>query len=281
MGEVRFHRLFAPQIAAPPGQDPSYVSVPPSPPLRPYLRCFWGSAVDFDPHRAPFYADTLIVPDACCDLLLMRDNRSGRIERMFVALSDRSQVDSWDAGCTDISVFGIRLYFWTLGFLPSFSFAGTLNQVLPPCELFPALEEFSERLFARNGFRERMRLAEAYFSPLLDPHRAPAAFLECVDLMLCRRGVGALEDLVERAHYSGRQLQRLFLHTVGVPPKHLMNLIRYQCLWQQMLRAGRLDYPDAVAAYGYTDQSHLIADFKKYHSLTPTAALERGRTGGR
>ena len=48
-----------------------------------------------------------------------------------------------------------------------------------------------------------------------------------------------------------------------------------------MLRAGRLDYPDAVAAYGYTDQSHLIADFKKYHSLTPTAALERWRTGGR
>ena len=75
--------------------------------------------------------------------------------------------------------------------------------------------------------------------------------------------------------------KRQFLHTVGVPPKHLMNLIRYQCLWQQMLRAGRLDYPDAVAAYGYADQSHLIADFKKYHSLTPTAALERWRTGGR
>ena len=82
-----------------------------------------------------------------------------------------------------------------------------------------------------------------------------------------------MADLASYVCYSKRQLQRIFFNTLGISPKHMMNLIRYQSIWQEILQAGEVDSLSLVAKYNYADQSHFIADFKKYHSLKPQDAL--------
>ena len=62
-------------------------------------------------------------------------------------------------------------------------------------------------------------------------------------------------------------LERLFHEYVGITPKKLSNLIRYQFLWRDILCKLDFDVLSAVHKYGYTDQSHLLREFKRYHSM--------------
>ena len=71
---------------------------------------------------------------------------------------------------------------------------------------------------------------------------------------------------------STRQLERLFHEYVGITPKKLSNLIRYQFLWRDILCEPDFDVIDAVYKYGYTDQSHLMREFKRYHSMDINSA---------
>ena len=62
-------------------------------------------------------------------------------------------------------------------------------------------------------------------------------------------------------------LERLFHEYVGITPKKLSNLIRYQFLWRDILCEPDFDVLSAVHKFGYTDQSHLLREFKRYHSM--------------
>ena len=70
---------------------------------------------------------------------------------------------------------------------------------------------------------------------------------------------------------SNRKLERDFLSTTGVSPKQMVNLIRYQLLWQDAVKRD-FNVLDSVEKYGFFDQSHLLKEFKKYHGLTLTEA---------
>ena len=64
-----------------------------------------------------------------------------------------------------------------------------------------------------------------------------------------------------------RQLERLFHEYVGITPKKLGNLIRYQYLWRDIVSEPDFNILNGVHRYGYADQSHLLREFKKYHSM--------------
>ena len=68
---------------------------------------------------------------------------------------------------------------------------------------------------------------------------------------------------------------------LGVGPKRLSDLVRYQFLWQELLLDPRFQIQDAVQKYGFSDQAHLQNTFKKYHSMTPRQALVYAREGRR
>lgn len=122
-------------------------------------------------------------------------------------------------------------------------------------------------------FTEKIILAEQYLAELFDFGNISTSFFNGVDFIVKKKGVGTLKQLSEYLCYSKRQRQRTFIDAVGITPKYLMNLVRYQSIWQEMLSSCSMDYISAVYKYGYVDQSHLISDFKKYHSLTPKEAL--------
>lgn len=76
-----------------------------------------------------------------------------------------------------------------------------------------------------------------------------------------------IANLAKESFVSTRQLERLFHEYVGITPKKLSNLIRYQFLWRDILCEPDFDALSAVHKFGYTDQSHLLREFKRYHSM--------------
>ncbi|HEX3075846.1 MAG TPA: hypothetical protein VHQ24_03135 [Lachnospiraceae bacterium] len=55
--------------------------------------------------------------------------------------------------------------------------------------------------------------------------------------------------------------------------KKVSNLVRYQYLWQDIALAKIDSMQVAVDKYHYVDQSYLLNDFKKFHTMTPREAL--------
>jgi AraC-like DNA-binding protein len=85
-------------------------------------------------------------------------------------------------------------------------------------------------------------------------------------------GAVSLDDLVSRVGLTPRTMQRLFLRQVGVSPKLLCRIVRFQ----RIFAAWRAD-PSSLARValecGYFDQSHLVRDFHDFAGAPPAGFL--------
>ena len=273
MSSIDFHTRYRSATAVPFTEDKTYVNIAPSPLLQPYIRCFWGSACSFNPHESSIYGHILIIPDTCFDLMLIKNHRTGRIKHIFLGLNNCPVLDSLDEQDKKIYIFAVRFPMWAMNCISRLPMEGTLNQAVPSGDIFPSIEELCEKIFEEPLFNRRMLIAEAYIKKLMRTDEISLPFFNGVDYILRQKGTGTLKQLARHLCYSERQVQRIFLDAVGTTPKQLMSLVRYQSVWQELVALRNIDYMNIVCRYGYTDQSHFISDFKKYHSVTPREAV--------
>lgn len=101
--------------------------------------------------------------------------------------------------------------------------------------------------------------------------------MNIVQDILSSGGREKISALAEKNAVSKKKLERIFSEKMGISPKSFSSLVRYQKLWQDMCFSADFDIFEAVVKYGFTDQSHLLKDFRKYHSMTPKQALENAK----
>lgn len=79
------------------------------------------------------------------------------------------------------------------------------------------------------------------------------------------------EELAREAGCSRKYLGSVVSRTVGLPPKSLARIHRFQ---HALNRLGTTrDWAELAADCGYYDQSHLIRDFQQFSGLAPAAFL--------
>lgn len=78
---------------------------------------------------------------------------------------------------------------------------------------------------------------------------------------------------------SRKHLIAQFRHTVGLPPKTVARVLRFNRVLQLVERAGPIDWAAIAQECGYFDQAHLIRDCRAFAGSTPTELIRR-RTGG-
>jgi AraC-like DNA-binding protein len=86
---------------------------------------------------------------------------------------------------------------------------------------------------------------------------------------LRRRGRVPVEALSDVAGVSRQHLSRLFRELVGVPPKRYCRLARFHSALAYAGRGDAVPWARVAAGLGYADQSHMIAEFREFSSLTP------------
>lgn len=94
----------------------------------------------------------------------------------------------------------------------------------------------------------------------------------------CRRAAALLDshggrlqvnELAAELGLHIRSLERLFLDQLGIPPKRLTRLIRFRHLVSGLRAGGFENLAHLSYACGYTDQSHMIRDFKELTGRLP------------
>lgn len=54
--------------------------------------------------------------------------------------------------------------------------------------------------------------------------------------------------------------------------KRTASLVRYQNVWREIVGQKEFRIQDAVYRYGYSDQSHLLNEFRRFHGVWPDQA---------
>ena len=83
-------------------------------------------------------------------------------------------------------------------------------------------------------------------------------------------------ELAAAAGLSRRHLTRLFRERVGVSPKTYCELARFRSALAHVRATENTAWACVAAGCGYADQSHMIAEFRRFAGFTPEA-LVRGR----
>jgi AraC-like DNA-binding protein len=82
-----------------------------------------------------------------------------------------------------------------------------------------------------------------------------------------------MERLAALSGCSRRSLERRFDAAVGMPPKRLARIVRFQRVFREAREAASAGWVEVALRCGYADQSHLIRDFRELAGEPPTAFL--------
>lgn len=270
-------QLYRPITGTPFQQDETYREIAPCAALAPYIRCFWGSERPL-PAR-PCATGGLVIPDTCMDIIFHIDYAQNRLGSIFCALDETSCLTPPSGAAGGLAAtFAIRFYAWTACLFAEDSLRGSANRQLPVDAFFRRIEAaLTPILFDETTLAGKVRAAEKALLAVLRPDRADAAVLNALRHMLRTSGRARISDVSAALALSPRQLERRFDAAMGLSPKAMASLVRYQLLWQEMVCAPRFDPLDAVDRFGYADQAHLLHDFRRRHLMSPREALRFAR----
>lgn len=243
-----------------------YREYAPSEALEPYVACYWTS--DFIPaghaqlHR--------IIPDGCIDIIVNRKaatfSKGAFISELMTSYEvlDLRQPQS---------LFGIRFFAETASLFlrnPVSAFLGSppLLADLWGSEAGLLVEEMMES----PGIREMIGIVERKLLGCLQRHisLSQGVLQTSIAYLYAAHGNLTVRALAETLCYSERNLRRLFQHELGVSPKELSQVIRFQALLQSLYHGPPDRLTQLAHTYGYFDQPHFIKDFKRYYGLSPS-----------
>lgn len=281
---------YMPLTATPYKHNETYTERPPgNSDLAKYVRCYWGSEKPYL-QKEEHTISSMVIPDTCVDIIYNIDYTANTIEGGFCGINDASFCNSADRKCGHfISTFAIRFYAWGAYAFSEDSLRETLNGYYDVQSRFMWLDRIlRQQLLEKHSLAERAAIADtallnrlfttgqafAANGVLTDGGRAVLAegrqnsVIDCaVSQILLHRGNVSASQLAGECFISSRQLERLFHEYIGITPKKMCNLVRYQCLWGEVFSNPGFHIADAVYRYGYTDQSHLMREFKRYHTM--------------
>ncbi len=265
---MRYNVNYRPLTATPFKRNRFYTELVPSKELQSYIRCYWGTEnplIQIENDEAP----ELVIPDTCVDIMYHIDYTNNTVTGGFCGVNDCS-FHAHDNGIIGhmVSTFAIRFYAWSAYAFAEDSLRSTINGYFDIGSRFEWLDKIIRpKLLELRTLQEKASFTEQVLLRRLSDVRENAVVNDTIQNILINKGSLDITTLAKESFVSTRQLERLFHEYVGIMPKRLSNLIRYQFLWRDILCEPDFDVLSAVDKFGYTDQSHLLREFKRYHSM--------------
>jgi AraC-like DNA-binding protein len=151
------------------------------------------------------------------------------------------------------------------------------DRILPICDLWGAAgASVEERLAEARNDDERVCLLESSLVERVKTTPRPRGSLDLQSLIAHvqqQRGDVRISQLAGAAGLSRQHLGRVFRDEIGMSPKLFCRLARFRAALAASARRLRNDPAGLSAELGYTDQSHMIAEFREFSGLTPKPLL--------
>lgn len=268
--EMYLHKQFMP-ITKNPIQTDQYIELLPCLELAPYIRCFWGSPRPFLSAKGEH---SVIIPDACMDIISYVNYSKQTCVSYLSGLNDRYFVHDREASQDSLSTFGIRFHFWSAHLFLKDNYKFISNQFIDLSyfdkQFMSALHDV---LIEHETIEKRIQIVEKLLKKRLYNSSINEELLSGVHTIIVSKGLVKINDLSEELCIGQRKLERLFLNNIGLSPKKIADIVRFQNVWREIyFKQAHLSL-DLSYKYNYNSESHFITDFKKYFGETPKKTM--------
>jgi AraC-like DNA-binding protein len=250
---------------------------PVSEPLRPFVERYWSVRWDLT-GQPPFRSEVLSHPSVNVSVESGTEPRFGvRLPAVLLhgVVTRRFSVDLTGAGRVSAVKFRPGGFAAFTGLLPARDTVVRLGT-----ELGPAAGDLLAAVLDREDDDERAAVLDAALLPLApEPAGAYVDLLGLVGAMIDDRGLVRVDQVAALGPMSVRSLQRLFATYVGVSPKAVLARYRLQDAAAAIDAGDGDDLAGLAASLGWFDQAHFSRDFRSVVGVTPSAYLQRARTG--
>jgi AraC-like DNA-binding protein len=86
-------------------------------------------------------------------------------------------------------------------------------------------------------------------------------------------GAVPIQGITEHLGWTRKRLIKAFRNEVGIPPKILARILRFRWALAQLSSGKVINVSQLAAECGYSDQSHMIRDFKAFSGWTPVELI--------
>jgi AraC-like DNA-binding protein len=128
-----------------------------------------------------------------------------------------------------------------------------------------------ERLADMPGWDARFALLDAALAPRLADARPSHEVAWAWQRLRERHGRVAVGDLAAELGWSRKRIVARFRDEIGLPPKAVARLLRFEHTREL---AGTMPWGELAFECGFSDQSHLIAEFRRITGRTPETFLQ-------
>lgn len=249
-----------------------YNEIRPTAPLRPFVECFWKLQGDGSVETSPAER---ILPDGCVEVILnfgdgflqhFEDERKLQPRNFLVGQMTGPILIS---PCGAVELLGIR--FQPGGTRPFVDVPAheVTDRVVDLGGLSGKLEHGLLRACAdARTLAEKVAAADAFLVSRLVERKYDSQLLALAATIIDRRGLVSVEQLASDAGVSNRQLERRFHREIGIGPKLLARIVRFQQVFRAVEQCNAA-WADVAVECGYYDQAHLIRDFNQFAQQTP------------
>jgi AraC-like DNA-binding protein len=256
-----------------------YREIKTKPPLSEFVECFWTLEGDRRSDSAggqPESEGDLILPDGCVEMVLnfgdaFREYTSGgrkaQPRRMIVGQMTQP-IRIGPSGA--VQLIGVR--FHPGGTLPFFGMQAQeiTNRYAAFDDVANELDrEIVERVCDASSLDQSLAALEKLLTRRTqEPTKRDACVRLAVSRILRSNGRISVDELADGAGISARQLERRFSREVGLGPKVLCRILRFQQVFHAVDQNPG-NWAAVAADCGYYDQSHLIRDFQQFAGAAP------------
>ncbi|GAB3958949.1 hypothetical protein GCM10028805_54120 [Spirosoma harenae] len=247
--------------------------------LRDTIKCFWYNKRDFEEHQSSFE----VVPDGYTELIfyfgnLFSHSYHGGLQPLpspFMMGLLNQPVHFFTTG--RLEIIGIRCFPWTvfdlLG-LPS-----DKNEVrIIEHPIVQLQSELTERV--RIGkVDEALALVKQYFLNVRSQIATDSMLFKAGVAMQAAAGTMPVSQVAAAAHATVRTLERKFKQSSGYSVKDVSGLMRFEQVRNRLWLDPEVNLAGLAHDMGYTDQSHLSREFKRYSGTSPSAFARKAKKG--
>lgn len=246
----------------------------PLPALTPYIRYYWILRED-----AAAVVSERTLPVGCVQLVFHRGKRLFVKDKSF--FQPQTFICGQTTGFSDVQSTG-EIEMIVVAFQP---YAAEALLGIPGhefCEQTVAmsdvgdkeLSDLAEKVTDAPDTGQCMALIEQFF--LRRVNATPSYNLKRMSAVIRRinrEPQVTVSQLAETACLGNKQLRRIFAGCVGTSPKDFLRIVRMQRALSMLQRDAALPFAQVAYACGFSDQSHMIKEFKLFSGYTPLEYL--------
>nr|WP_233173238.1 helix-turn-helix domain-containing protein [Flavobacterium sp. ASV13] len=247
--------------------------------LQDAIKCFWYDKRDAGELQSSFE----VVPDGYAEIIfyfgnLYSTSNNGELKSLpspFMMGLLHKPVKFYTKNYLEI--IGIRCFPWTvfdLLKLPS----GKNNISIfehPIAQLQPVLNN----LISEGRINEAITHIQQYFLTERSQISTDSMLFKAGVAMDKTNGTMPVSQIAKAAHATVRTLERKFKQSSGYSVKDVSGLMRFEQVRNQLWSDPNTNIAALAHELGYTDQSHLSREFKRYSGTTPRVFARESKKG--